>query len=135
MKRVLLLALGLGLAGCGTPQQQCINKVTRDLRTVDRLIVETQGNLQRGYALEEVTTYRTVWVACESRPIRNADGTVSYAPPRMCLDDRPETTTRPKAIDLAAEARTLDSLKAKRRSLARDAEAPIAQCKAQYPEA
>ena len=41
---------------------------------------------------------------------------------------------RPKAIDLNEEARKLDSLKAKRKQLARQAEAVIAQCKAQYPE-
>ena len=63
MKRLLSIAL-LALAGCGTPQEQCINRNTRDLRTVDRLIVETQGNLQRGYALETVTRYEDFWDTC-----------------------------------------------------------------------
>ena len=54
--------------------------------------------------------------------------------PRMCLDERPVTEQRPKAIDLNEEARKLASLKEKRKSLVRQAEAVIAQCKAQYPE-
>ena len=52
MKRLLLCSFAL-LAACGTPQEQCIAYGTRDLRTVDKLIVETEGNLTRGYALEE----------------------------------------------------------------------------------
>jgi hypothetical protein len=44
------------------------------------------------------------------------------------------TTQRPKAIDLNAEARKLDSLRVKRKQLARQAESVVAQCKALYPE-
>ena len=56
MKRLTFLALA-ALAACGTPQEQCINRNTRDLRTVDRLIAEAEGNLQRGYAYETITVY------------------------------------------------------------------------------
>ena len=55
-------------------------------------------------------------------------------PPRLCLDERPVTEERPRAIDLNAEAQKLDSLKAKRRDLASAAEPLIAQCKAEFPE-
>jgi hypothetical protein len=130
MNRPILAALLL-IAACGTPQEQCINRNTRDLRTVERLIAETQGNLDRGYAYEQITVYNDVWVECD-RP-RVADGE-PLPPPRMCLDERPETVTRPKAIDLAAEAQKLEGLQAKRRQLARAAEAVITQCKAEYPE-
>jgi hypothetical protein len=129
MKRHAFLALVL-LAACGTPQEQCISYNTRDLRTLDRLIAETEGNLDRGFAYESVTRYEEYWSSCYE-PSR-----VEGEPPRVrpCLKDREFTVQRPKAIDLADEARKLDSLKIKRRELARRAEAVIAQCKAQYPE-
>jgi hypothetical protein len=129
MRRVLLI-LPL-LAACGTPQERCINGVTRDLRVVDQLISTTQGNLERGYALEEVRTSRTIWVPCPVLPV--AAGTAAPAP-RLCPDTITDTDTRPKAINLQAEAETLKSLQAKRLSLARQSAPGIAQCKAQFPE-
>lgn len=130
MKRLAFLALGT-LAACGTPQEQCINRNTRDLRTVDRLIAETQGNLDRGYAFETITVYEDYWTTCPVPPVVEGEPPPK---PRMCLDERPVTEQRAKAIDLNEEARKLDSLKTKRRDLARKAEDVIAQCKAQYPE-
>jgi hypothetical protein len=130
MKRLALLALGT-LAACGTPQEQCINRNTRDLRTVDRLIAETQGNLDRGYAFETITVYEDYWTSCPQPPVAEGE---TPPPPRLCLEERPVTEQRAKAIDLNEEARKLESLKAKRRELARKAEGVIAQCKAQYPE-
>lgn len=130
MKRLSFLVLGL-LAACGTPQEQCIARNTRDLRTVDRLITETEGNLQRGFALETVTRFEDYWGTCIER------GTVGgelVALTRPCLQERSFTEQRPKAIDLNAEARKLESLKAKRGDLARDAKPVIAQCKAEFPE-
>jgi len=125
MKRLILPALAL-LAACGTPQEQCISYNTRDLRVVDRLIAESEGNLERGYAYEKVTEYEEYWTWCRSP--------VEGDPPRMCLQERTKIVDRPKAIDLGAEAAKLDSLKAKHKDLARKAEAVIAQCKAEHPE-
>ncbi|WP_333817685.1 hypothetical protein [Tabrizicola sp.] len=130
MKRLSFLAFA-ALAACGTPQEQCINQNTRDLRTVDRLIKESEGNLKRGYAYETITVYEEYWRSCPGP--RTAPGQPP-SPPRMCLDRRPELEQRPKAIDLKEEARTLASLKEKRKGLARQAEKVIAACKAQYPE-
>ncbi len=130
MKRLLLLTF-VALAACGTPQEQCISRNTRDLRTVERLIAESEGNLQRGYAFETVTVYEDYWTYCE-RPAP-AEGEPA-PPPRLCMDERAVTESRPKAIDLNEETRKLDSLRAKRQQLTRQAEAVIAQCKAQYPE-
>ncbi len=137
MRRALLL-LTL-MAACGTPQERCIQGATRDLRVVDRLITTSEGNLRRGYALEEVTISRTVWVNCPAPPAPPVaiDGTDTPRTPRtpqLCLDDRIETTTRPKAINLRTEAETLASLKAKRTQLLRGANASITQCKAEFPE-
>lgn len=130
MKRLVFLTLAT-LAACGTPQEQCISQNTRDLRTVDRLIDEAEGNLARGYAYETVTVYEDEWVYCARPPV--AEGQPA-PPPRLCLDERPVTERRAKAIDLNAEARKLDSLREKRKTLARQAEKVIAACKAQYPE-
>lgn len=130
LKRLTFLAF-VTLVGCGTPQEQCISRSTRDLRTVDRLIAETEGNLARGFAYETVTVYEDYWTTCPQPKPREGEPAPK---PRMCLDERPVTEQRPKAIDLNDEARKLESLKAKRKQLARAAEAVIAQCKAQYPE-
>ena len=129
------------LAACGTPQEQCITRETRDLRILNRLISETEGNLKRGYALEEVTIYREEWAWCQP-PVaagtgsnaRPADTVVAPPTPVMCLQDRASTETRPKAIDLRAEAAKLASQKAKQAELSRAAERSIAQCRSAYPE-
>ena len=129
MKRHVLPLLVL-LAACGTPQEQCIRAGTRDLRTLDRLIAETEGNLDRGYALEDVTITQEHWGYCE--PWHHADDpTPSLVP---CLIEHDVTVRRPIAIDLADEAKKLESLKARRGELARAAEPIIAQCKADHPE-
>ncbi len=129
MKRLVLPALFL-LVACGTPQEQCIAYNTRDLRVVDRLIVETEGNLKRGYALDQVTVYSSEWVRCRPRPTAENPNPA----PEMCWDEVPETVTKPRAIDLGAEASKLESLKAKRRMLAKAADSVVAQCKALHPE-
>jgi hypothetical protein len=131
MRRLILPVL-LILTACGTPQEQCINRNTRDLRTVEKLIKETQTNLARGFALEQVTTYVPVWVQCPITAL--VDGTKKPRPTRLCLEDRPQTETRPKAIDLNAERAKLQSLLKKRDELASAAAPLIAECKAQYPE-
>ena len=127
MKRLLLL-LPL-LAACGTPQEQCIARVTRDLRVVDRLIAETETNINRGYAMEEVTVWRMEWVVCA--PPKPG---MKPPPPRMCMDREPDTVLRPKAIDIAEESRKLKQLKDKRAQLSRDATPLIEQCRIAYPE-
>ena len=101
MKRLLIPVFAL-LAACGTPQEQCINANTRDLRIVDRLIDETEGNLDRGYAFEQHTTTETYWDYCLQPQIPNAPP----VKPLLCLKDRAITVQQPKAIGPRAEART-----------------------------
>lgn len=130
MKRIVCLSLAM-LAACGTPQEQCIARETRDLRVLDRLIAQTQGNIDRGYALVEVEVVRDRWVLCQAPlPVEGEPA----ARPRMCLDDYVETETRPKAINLAAEADKLSGMRAKRAGLAKAAERQTAACRATYPE-
>lgn len=127
----LFLGLFLGLAACGTPQERCIQRETRDLRVVDRLIAETEANLKRGYALEEVTIYHDRWVRCYE-PSSSEEGAAPRA--TLCRDEVEQIVTRPKAINLEDEAAKLASLKRKRTALGTEARPAIAACKAQYPE-
>lgn len=130
MRWHMLPVVFLALAACGTPQEQCIRSNTRDLRTVDRLIAETERNLDRGYALETRTVWRNEMVPCYGPPRTPGGRPVA----RMCWDERPVDVTRPRAINLDAEADKLASLKKKRVSLARQAESVVAQCQRIYPE-
>lgn len=126
MTRIVLL-LPLALIACGTPQERCINAATRDQRVVERLIIEAETNLKRGYALEDYTTYRSEWVQCGPAPKKGKK-------PAMCLDDVPEVSQRPVAIDLAAETRKRDQLRAKRNDLIQAQAATVAQCRVANPE-
>ena len=126
-----LIAILPLLAACGTPQEQCITRETRDLRVVEQLSAESERNLARGYAMVETTVWRTDWEPC-GPVIVDKNGKV--LPRRMCLEDVPETVRRPKAIDLNAEAAALKQLKAKRLSLQKAAEPAIAACRRAYPQ-
>ncbi len=129
MKRVLIPALLL-LAACGTPQEQCINAATRDMRIVDGLIAETAGNIARGYAYVSVTEFHPEFIDC------TPDATLENPDPahRQCWEQVPTTLQKPVAIDLNAEAQKLASLQQKRATQARAAVATIAECRRVYPE-
>lgn len=128
MHRSALLPLLLvsALSACGTPQEQCINAATRDIRTLDRLIAEEQATLARGYGYETREVVRHEWRRC--------DDWVPGTPPRMCFEPEWVTVRRPVAIDPAAEQRKLGGLVARRKALAAQAGPAVAACKAQYPE-
>jgi hypothetical protein len=134
MRRYSGLAILFFLAACGTPQEQCIQRETRDLRTLDRLIAETEANIERGYALVEVQTVDLVPDICYRRGEQNPDGTHGRPVPFSCFSRDIDTELRPKAIDLNAERAKLASMRDKRRSLARQAEAAASQCRVLYPE-
>ncbi len=132
----LLLVLLVLLAACATPQERCIATATRELRLITNLIRETETNLARGYAIEETVVYRPVWVYCEPPIVQTLpDGSrriVSGG--RRCLDDRPETIRRPRAIDPIAERNKLKGLQDRQAALLKQAEPAVAQCRALYPQ-
>lgn len=130
MRRLLILAPIALLAACGTPQERCIQRETRDLRVLDGLITETRSNIGRGYALQEYTVTVPQWEPCPPRVDQNGNP----LPAQMCLEDRVETRTRPVAIDLNAETAKLESMLAKRDQLSAEADGRIAQCRTAYPE-
>lgn len=128
MKRMMIL-LPL-LAACGTPQEQCIRGVSRDLATLNGLIEETRGNLARGYGFETVVETRPEWVDCTPRPTE-ADPNPK---PQLCFDDVAEEVRRPVALNLDAEAAKLASMERRRDEMARALAPAVAQCQARYPE-
>lgn len=136
MKRFLLVLPAL-LIACGTPQEQCIAAGTRDLRTVEKLIATAEGNLRRGYAIEEKTErFRTFTPCVAPPPPPPPEGSPPPPPPQvmMCPDTETRIVREPVAIDLEAEARKLQQLKAKRKELLRAAEKVAEACRAEFPE-
>ena len=129
MRRLMMSAVLLGLASCGTPQQQCIGQVTQNLRVMDSLIAETQGNLARGYALVPATRSVPEFVDCTPRPTEQRPN------PRhkSCLVNTAQTYTRPAAIDLNAEAAKLASLQSRRQQMAAAVNPSVLACQQQYP--
>jgi hypothetical protein len=127
--RLFLPALAL-LAACATPQEACIGNATRELRTLDTLIAETEANLARGYAFETIEVTRPEWVICGYYPAKPKQ----QPKPRYCFQDVTETSRREVAIDPAAEKRKLAGLVERRRALNGPAASAIAECRARYPQ-
>lgn len=131
--KVVPLALMLGLAACATPREQCIQRETRDLRTVDALIAESEATLRRGYALEETTVWQLAWIPCGGTdPVLPLSDEAAKS--GMCLEQVPKTVSRPKAVDLTREKRILTDLRSRRSELEKSAAAAIAACQKAYPE-
>lgn len=129
IRLALVLAVPALVAACGTPQEQCIRQNTRELRQVERLIVETQGNLARGYGFEERTVTDWDWEPCFPAP-RPVKGQA----PAMCWEPTERVERKAVAIDPASEKRKLDALVQRQTALTKAASSAIASCRAQYPE-
>jgi len=116
------------LAACATPREQCIDDANRDASVLSGLINQTQGNLERGYALEQRQDVRTVRGICRGR---NEDGsTFTFS----CEETDTFTTTVPVAIDLNAERAKLQSLQERFTLVRATSNQAIAQCIAVHPE-
>ncbi len=126
--RRLAPALFLLLVACGTPQEQCIRRETQDLRTLDRLIAETERNIARGYAIEEFQTWEWESYTCY-RP-----GPDGQPEPDTCERRVPDIDTRPVSINVDDERAKLASMQAKRSELARRAASATEACRRAYPE-
>lgn len=129
MKWYLTAPVLLVFAACGTPQQQCISQLSRDMIVLNRLIAETQGNIKRGYAYTETVVDMPEWVDCTPR----ASDSNPAPKPQMCFDDVPTTVRKPAAIDLDAETAKLASMQRRRAEMAAAMQPAIAACQARYP--
>ena len=128
MRRALIILPLLALAACATPREQCISGATRDARVLGSLISETQGNLARGYALEQRQEIRTVRGSCQGR---NADGSTFVF---SCDETETVNVSVPVAIDLNAERAKLASLQERFVQTQAASDQAIAQCIAVHPE-
>lgn len=128
MRKSLLLLPLIALAACGTPREQCINGANRALVTLDRLIAETQGNVNRGFALREVQDVRVRRGTCQGV---NEDGTTFTF---SCEKTDTFTRNEPVAINLAEETLKLNQLLDRRAEAAAGVQAQINQCIAIHPE-
>ena len=128
MTRFAVLSLLLLLAACATPLERCVNQATRELRTVEALIAETEANIARGYAIEEERVPYSYFTWC-ARDDDDEDGLGMV----WCRQTAFRVREKPVAIDMAAERRKLAGLEEKRQELAAAAAAEIRRCRAAYP--
>lgn len=116
------LALCAALAGCADPRARCDADATRDLRTIEALIVETEANIARGYAIGRETDVRPGLEVCLAGDLV-----------QFCTVNEPFVRERPIAIDRAEERRKLATLRERRAELQAPARTALARCAAQFP--
>ena len=128
--RQLAIALPalLVLAACATPREACVAAATREGRVVDALVAQTQGNLNRGFAIEERQEVRVRRATCEGEA---EDGTTFEV---SCQKTDTVTVRDAVAIDLTAERAKLESLLERQRQNQINAQSAIQQCIAVHPE-
>lgn len=126
--RLPLIAFPLLLAACASPLEQCISSAQRELRTIDRLVNETRGNIARGFAIAE----REEVVVRDGTCTGESEDGVEFE--FECEKTDVKTVREPVAIDLNAEQAKLASLEERQRQLQETASAQIAQCRAIHPE-
>lgn len=120
------------LTACGTPQENCIRKNTRELRVVRELLSETEANIARGYAFQEREVVRTRWGDCR-RIVQNNKGEARVIT-SSCLRDVTTTERYRVPIDPLTETRKRDNLRKKSADLNRAAAAAVTYCRTTYPE-
>jgi hypothetical protein len=130
MHRPLALALCLLLAACATPRQACLRNATADLAVVDRLIAETEANLNRGFAIDREPYVTSGLEFCLGNAARRQNVGVGFT---YCNTVETRYREVPRAIDRTAERRKLAELRDTRARLDRQARASIAACEARYP--
>ena len=130
MKWYLAAPILLSLSACGTPQEQCIRSVSHDVIVLDRLIVETQGNLTRGFGYVDTVVSQPAFLDCTP----GATAANPNPPPQTCFEDVSTTVTKPVAIDLNAEAAKLASMQKRRAQMSKALAPAVADCQARYPK-
>ncbi len=121
MRTILILGTLALLAGCAGSQDRCIRSASRDLRTIDALIQETEGNIARGYAYETVPINVSVGVSY----CGYSWGNVGVG---ICAGNNTGTTRQAVAIDLGEEQKKLAELRRKRSEIATATAPAVAAC-------
>lgn len=129
MRPSLFILPLIALTACASPQERCISNVAREINTIGALIVQTQGNIDRGFALETRQETREVNRTCFGR-------TESGERVRVrCEEVQVRDVTVPITIDIAAERVKLAQLQDRQRLLTSQSGSAVAQCQVQFPEA
>ncbi len=128
MKMALPLLALITVAACSTPREQCISGANRPITTLDRLIAETQGNVDRGFGLVDVQDVRVLRKTCEGT---NEDGSTFRFP---CEETETFTRREPVSINIAEERIKLRQLQDRRAAALQTAQAQVQQCIAIHPE-
>lgn len=129
---IAISTLPLLLAACGTPQERCISKHTREYRNVSNLLEDVQANLVRGYAWEERQVIRDRLTECRDY-YRDKDGNRHVAT-RPCWREYVDVERYRVPIDPAAEKRKRDGLADRKAQLKTRAAAYTQACKKAFPE-
>jgi len=119
----ILPALAL-LAACATPQEQCINTASNEVRAIRSAINTAQGNIARGYAIHRHTESYQVPDVCYDNNKK----------PYRCFDIEYRTIETPVSINVAEERRKLANLKKHLPTATRKMNAGVASCRVQFPE-
>ena len=122
MRAILILATLTLLAGCASSQDRCVRSATRDLRTIDALIEETEGNIARGYAYQTVPSNVSIGVSY----CGYSWGNVGVG---LCAGNSTGTTRQAVAIDLGEEQKKLAELRRKRAEIAAATAPAVAACR------
>ncbi len=130
LKHLFLITALPIVAACATPQQACERAALEDLRIVDRLIAETEANIDRGYGIEITTIERPTFRYCFGKSA-GSDTKVGLV---LCNSTELRTVEKPVALDLEAEEAKLRSLRAKRPSIAKEAARAYATCQERFPD-
>lgn len=120
--RIVTLALLPLLFACATPQEACLANVGKDQRVLNRLIVETRGNLDRGFAVKKEQKFREVSAICKSEL---PDGTEIRT---ACQKTEVRDVEVAVAIDLNAERAKLQSLEERLQQMQINSESARQQC-------
>lgn len=120
--RLSLILLALTLAACASPQERCVLNATKELRTVDGLIAESEANLARGYAIDRELERRPRLTFC-------AGGIRSNVGLSFCRDTDVYVRDRPVALDPEAERRKLALLRDRKARLEAASSQAVAACR------
>jgi hypothetical protein len=118
MLRITPFAAALVLVACASPQERCLTQAQPDLTQIDAAIIETQANLERGYALKSS--------GIDSVDLNFCTGSTA----RICIGSHSDVPGKPVAIDPQAEARKLENLRQRRFDLQAQAASDISVCNA-----
>ncbi len=124
MKHLAILPALALLAACATPQEQCINTATNEVRAINSAISTAKGNIARGYAIHRSTQSFEVPTVCYDAEKK----------PYKCYEFDTRTVETPVSINVAEERRKLASLQKRMPAATRKMKAGVASCRAQFPE-